>query len=226
MAFWIWLIVFLLIVICLSLYFKAEVILEVREEELFQGMSLQINSRFYKLNRQYDYTDPKFRLLESILISAIEHRKSDNGQQIASPGMQKVFRQLFKGFPVRRLFELSRENSRILNNVLRHTIVDNLEWISTVGSKDALYTALSIGMCWTLKGILIGVLSSRCSLRHLLVDVRPDFANPVFLSRFTCILKMRMVHIIIIEIYAIVKKSQVVHKWIHRKNSRAIPLKD
>jgi hypothetical protein len=206
MAFWIWVIGFVLIIICLSLYIKAEIILEVREDEFFQGMSLQINSRFYKVDRQYDYTDPKLRLLESILVSAIEHRKSDTDQQIMSPGMQEVFRQLFKGFPVRSFFELSRANSHILKNVLRYTIVEKLEWISTVGSKDAFYTALSTGMCWTLKGILIGALSSRCSLRRLLVDVRPDFANPAFLSRFSCILKMRMVHIIIIEIYAIAKK--------------------
>lgn len=208
MAFWIWIIGFLLIAICLSLYIKAEIILKVREDESYQGISLQINSRFYKVNRQYDYTDPKLRLLESILISAIEHHKSksDTVRQTAPPGIQEVIMQAFKGFPVRSIFELSRGNFYILNTALRYMIVDRLEWISTVGSKDALYTALSTGMCWTLKGILIGVLSSRCSLRHLLVDVRPDFANPVFLSSFTCILKMRLVHIMIIEIYAIVIK--------------------
>jgi hypothetical protein len=206
MAFWILVIMFLLIIISLSLYVKAEIILTVREDEFFQGILLRINSRFYKLNRQYDYTDPKLRLLESILISAALHRKSDAGQKTASPGIHDVFIQAFKGFPVGSLFELSKGNTRVIKTILRYTIVENLEWKSTVGSKDALFTALSTGMCWTLKGILIGTLSSRCSLRHLSMDVKPDFVNPAFLSNFRCILKIRLVHIIIIEIYAIVIK--------------------
>jgi hypothetical protein len=205
MAFWIWVFVFLLITICLSLYVKAEIILKVKEDESYQGMSMQIHSRFYNVNRQYDYTDPKLRLLESILIYAIQDQKADATHQNASPRIKEIM-QACKGFPVRSLFELCRGNSDIINMLLRHTIVEKLEWISTVGSKDALFTALSTGLCWTLKGLLIGLLSSRCSLRQLLLDVRPDFANPAFLSSFRCILKMRLVHIIIIEIYAIVKK--------------------
>ncbi len=206
MAIWIWVMGFLLITIGLSLYIKAEITLKVREDESFQGVSLQINSRFYKVTRQYDYTDPKLRLLESILISAIEHHQSDSIQKTASAGTQEVIMQAFKGFPIRSLFELCTGNSRMFIIVLRYTVVEKLEWISTVGSKDALYTALSTGMCWTIKGIVIGALSSRCSLRHLCLDVRPDFVNPAFLSSFTCILKMRLVHIMIIEIYAIVIK--------------------
>jgi hypothetical protein len=206
MAFWILVIVFLLIIICLSLYIKAEIILQVSEDEYFQGISLRINSRFYKANRQYDYTDPKLRLLESILISAVQNRNSDTGRQIASPGIHDVFIQALKGFPVRSLFELSRGNYGIIKKILRYTIVEDLEWKSTVGSKDALFTALITGMCWSLKGILIGILSSRCSLRHLSMDVKPDFVNPAFLSNFRCILKIRLVHIMIIEIYAIVIK--------------------
>lgn len=203
MAFWIWVFVFLLITFCLSLYIKAEIFVKVREDDSYQGISLQINSRFYKVNHQYDYTDPKLRLLESILVSAFEHRQSDT---VKPTDTHEVIMQAFKGIPIRSLFRFCSGNYHMIIMVLRYIVVEKLEWISTVGSKDALYTALSTGMCWTLKGILIGALSSRCSLKHLWLDVRPDFANPAFLSSFTCILKMRLVHIMIIVIYAIVIK--------------------
>jgi hypothetical protein len=90
--------------------------------------------------------------------------------------------------------------------MLQNIIVEKLEWISIVGSKDALYTALGTGMCWTLKGIVISAIGSQCSLRHILLDVKPDFTNQGFSSNFKCILKIRLVNIIRIETHAIAIK--------------------
>ncbi|MDD4801405.1 MAG: DUF2953 domain-containing protein [Syntrophomonas sp.] len=206
MTFWVLAICILLMALVLSLYVKAEIILKVREDEIFQGISLQVNSRLYKADRNYDYTDSNLRLLESILISAVWQNKTNKNKPSASPDLLEVLWQASKGFPIRSLFELCRGNSDLIIMTLRYIVVEKLDWISTVGSKDALHTALGTGMCWTLKGIIIGILSSRCSLAGLRLDVKADFDNPSFLSSFTCILKMRLVHIIIIEIYAIIIK--------------------
>jgi len=206
MAFWIWILISLFIIIFLSLYIKAKVMVRIREDKSFQGISLEINSRFYKTKRQYDYTDPNFRLIESILISAIEDRKDNTKIQTACSGNYEEFLGILRGFPIKSMARISMENYQTLSTVLKYTVVEKLEWISTVGSKDALITALSTGVCWAFKGTLIGVLSSKCRLRHINLDVKPDFTTPAFLSTFTCILKIRMVHIIIIETHAIAIK--------------------
>jgi len=206
MAFWIWILISLFIIIFLSSYIKARVIIKIQEDKSYQGISLEITSRFYKTKRQYDYTDPNFRLIESILISAIGDRMDNTKAQNTSSNDCEDFRRLMRDFPVKALLRLSAESYKTFNNVLKHTVVEKIEWISTVGSKDALMTALSTGVCWAFKGTLIGVLSSKCRLGHINLDVKPDFTTPAFLSTFTCILKIRMVHIIIIETHAIVIK--------------------
>jgi len=205
MAFWIWASVCLLIAVLLFLYVKAEILCEVQEDDSFQGITLQIKSRFYKINHQYDYTCKHLRLLESFIVSTIEERLNYDRQTDSSSSSRALI-DLLKGFPIHTIFELSRSDIFLCRSALRYTVVDKLEWISTVGSKDALYTALSTGLCWTIKGIAIGALSSQCRLRNIVLDVKPNFVTPAFFSSFTCILKIRMVHIITIVIYAIVIK--------------------
>jgi len=205
MALWISASICLLIAVLLFLYVKAEIICKVHEDESYKGISLQINSRFYKINHQYDYTTKHLRLLESFIVTTIEERLVHD-RQIDASGSAQALIDLLKGFPIRTIFELSRSDIAMCRVALRYTVVDKLEWISTVGSRDALYTALSTGLCWTIKGIAIGALSSQCSLRNIVLEVNPDFVTPAFFSSFTCILKMRMVHIIIIVIDAIVIK--------------------
>jgi len=174
----------------------------VREDESCQGLQVKIHSLFYKMNRCYNYTDPNLRLLESILIAAIERRPTERQTPTVSADKIEAFMQSLKGFPLRNIGRLTVENRDILAIVLRYIIVDELEWISTVGSRDALHTALCTGLCWAFKGSIIGVLSSQCKLGKIMLDVRPDFSTPHFLSNFRCILKMRTVHIIFIEAYA------------------------
>jgi hypothetical protein len=205
MAFLIWTSVFLLNIILLLVYVKTEIIFKIHEDESSQGISLQIKSLFYKANHQYDYTSKYLNLLESFLVTTIEEHLADDVKAKSSYSSQALI-DFLKGFPIRTIFELSRSDIILSRTAMRYTVIDKLEWISTVGSRDALYTALSTGLCWTLKGIAISALSSQCRLKNISLDVKPDFVNPAFFSRFSCILKMRMVHIISIVIYAIVIK--------------------
>ncbi len=205
MAVWIWGIVLLLIIFCLSLYIKVDVAISIREEDALQGVSLKIHSRFYKMNRQYNYTDQKLHLIESFLIS--HFYKSQDPPQTTDITLHDdmEYPSILKG-PIRNFVKFSMKNKKILGSVLSFLIVDRLEWKSVVGSQDAFYTALETGACWAFKGVIIGVLSSRCRLGRLMLDVKPDFITPALLSNITCILKMRTVHIIIIEISIIAIK--------------------
>jgi len=195
MTLWLGGIILFLVISFLLLYIKAEIIIVIREDESCQGFQVQIHSLFYQINRCYNYTDPQLRLLESILLVAIEKRQTDHQTPTISSDKAEDFIQRLKGFPSRNIGRLTMENRDIFVIVLRYIIVEELEWVSTVGSQDALHTALNTGLCWALKGSIMGVL-----------NVKPDFSNPHFLSNFRCILKMRTVHIIIVEAYASVIK--------------------
>jgi len=206
MAVWIWGIVLLLIIFCLSLYIKVTVTVIIREDESFQGVSFKIHSRFYKLKRQFDFTDPHLRLIESILLSAISKIDIPPRNPTTFLPEDEEYLSIFRGHPIKYIALRALEDGKVLNFGLKYLIVDNLEWKSVVGTQDALHTALGTGACWALKGAIIGVLSSRCRLGRLVLDVRPDFMTPAFFSRLTCILKIRTVHIIIIEVFIIATK--------------------
>jgi hypothetical protein len=143
-------------------------------------------------------------LIESFLISHFYEGQA-HPQTTDITSHDEEYPHLLKG-PIRNFVKFSIKESKILASVLKFLIVDNLEWKSVIGSQDALYTALETGACWAFKGIIIGAMSSRCRLGRLVLDVKPDFITPAFLSNLTCILKIRTVHIIIIEIAIIAIK--------------------
>lgn len=211
MTVWIWGTIFLLTGFGLSIYIKSEIIINMREDGLFQGLNLKIRSCFYKINNQYDYTDPGLRLWESILIAGLFKGPNHLNTPNEAPLGYYEYLSFLKGSPLKDWDSLSSK-LKILALVLRFAIVERLEWKSTVGSRDALHTALAAGAGWALQGVIIGMLSNKCRLQRVEMDVRPDFTNPAFFSRLSCILKLRMVHIMIIELYVLVLK---VRWWIN-----------
>lgn len=206
MVLWIWVIAFLFNIFCLSLYVKVDVDITIREDESFQGVNLRLHSLFYKFSKQYDYTDPHLRLIESVLLEAFRNIKIPPHNPATILPENKKYLSFFRGHPIKYIALRALEDGQVMNFSLKYLLVDRLEWKSVVGCKDALHTALGTGACWALKGTVIGVLSSKCKLSRLVLDVKPDFMTPAFFSRITCILKMRTVHIIIIEMFILAKK--------------------
>jgi hypothetical protein len=84
--------------------------------------------------------------------------------------------------------------------------MEKVEWKTTVGINDAMYTAIITGLFWSIKGVIISIASRKSRLQNLTIDVQPDFSRTAITSRLICILKMRIVHIIIINTYAFVLK--------------------
>ncbi len=189
MIFWVWaIIVILLIVVLLSLKIKIEIIIIVHEDELDQGLQLKIHAFMYNSQHNYEYTDPRLRLWESLLIDVMNNRTHQEEQG----WLQKI----------RAIRKHSLENRTIFDLASQYIFIDELEWTTQVGSQDALYTAMGTGWCWALQGTIIAWLSNHFKLGKVKIDVKPNFTVPAFLSNCRCILKIRMVHIIIIKAYA------------------------
>ncbi len=201
--------------ILLSLvYVKADLQIELYEKDHTQGIILHIQLPFYKYHQSYDYSDPKLNLLEAVLADRINSRvRVKLGFNLAS--LKLIFRKLSQSY---HISNYERANSHVLKLAANFTIVKDLQWRTTVGGSDAMYTALHTGYFWALKGWLVALVSCYSSLEHLELAVTPDFVKKIFLSNFTCILKMRIVHIIYIGIYILVWK---VRWWINGITARA-----
>jgi len=210
---------FLLILYLVQLSFSFKV------DILHNGYRLVIETFFMKQKKQYNL---KFSL--SNLLTVINQ---ENNKDNTNPGesLKGLFSKL----------ELIPEYFSLLNRVLRYMVVKRVDWRTSLGLDDAMNTALSSGGLWALKGIIISVLSSKSSIEDLILDVQPDYANIGLGSRFECIFKLRLVHIIIIGIYLLsflIKRNIKllsnrlinnggIFKWIrNKKSSSSILLKD
>lgn len=193
--------VLLLAILFLCLHIKAEISIVLRDDRDWQGIVLKITSRFYKMDHSYECTDPHLNLLEVILFSAYEARRRYLAMEKMSrsdPGMSS---KIFLPRVIRSLLKRRR-----LIALLNFTTFDKLEWVSIVGGNDAHDAAIRSGVLWGIKGSMLGWLKTHSKIDNSKVFVRPNFSNPDYKSSFKCILKMRLVHIIIIGSFVIALK--------------------
>ena len=98
--------------------------------------------------------------------------------------------------------ESIKDQLKILRLILGSILVKKLEWNSIIGFENAMYTAIGAGSLWAIKGNLLSFLSSVTHLEACFVHVQPDFSTSTLSSQICCILKLRIVHIILIVVYA------------------------
>ncbi len=174
---------------------------ELKEDETLKTFFFECSCIWFRTHRRWDYNYPEGGFLEAFLFKGLDNYVMSEPKQIPS------LRQIIEYYPAlkNRLLYLNLY-LRLYQKTLKFLKISDLEWDSTIGGYDAMQTALASGILWAAKGMGIAILSRLCRLESLFVNVRPDFASPVFNSRFSCILKMRMAHYIIIVIYFIVLK--------------------
>lgn len=83
---------------------------------------------------------------------------------------------------------------------LQHARVKEFIWISHIGLEDAAQTGYFTGSLWAFKGFCLAFLANKNRLTNFQVNIYPDFEKNVFSSRLSCILRIRIVHIIHISI--------------------------
>ncbi|MGI5922266.1 MAG: DUF2953 domain-containing protein [Syntrophomonadaceae bacterium] len=176
------LLILLAIIIILHSYYKVQVIVNLASQKSEQVLAIEIIPPRFRPRRQYHYS--RQDLIDIVQKSLV-----------------------FKLDPTRRVFGfIIRTKYPVHRLVSRYTIMEKIDWKTRVGVNDAMYTGITTGLIWALKGIVVSMAGHRSRLQSLSIDVQPDFAQAVVNSRLICILKIRIVHIIIIFSYAFALK--------------------
>ncbi|MGG0719791.1 DUF2953 domain-containing protein [Robertmurraya massiliosenegalensis] len=85
----------------------------------------------------------------------------------------------------------------IIRSFLKKVTMANLEWRTTIGISDAAYTGMLTGVFWTVKGSLVGLLTSLLKVKTLPnLMVTPDFNRTVNETSFRCMIHFRIGHAI------------------------------
>ena len=95
------------------------------------------------------------------------------------------------------------QSLKIISVFLKHLYIQEFKWYTTIGTGDAMYTALSSGSMWAIKGIIISGLTCLSTAQTVMVNVEPDFDDQRVYSDLSCIFKLRMAHIMLIVIHII-----------------------
>jgi len=192
----------------LLVYRKYSIEIELQETSQFQGVQLRARLPLYTFEQIYDYSDPRLNLLESMLLDRLD--KGFSGKVAFDWGVLRRF--LISVSRIKLFSNWERQSIFILKKILAFTVIEKLQWESTVGGRDAMFTALDAGIFWAVKGMIVAYISHISELEQVKLAVQPDFQKPIFFSKINCILKMRIVHIITIAIYILVWK---VRWWVN-----------
>lgn len=198
----------------LCMYRNYWIEIELQENQQYQGIQLRARLPLYSFEQIYDYSDPKLNLLEALLLDRLD--KGFNGQIAFDLGVLKRFIKSISKIRMASAWE--KQIYVLFMKLLHYTVIEKLQWESSVGGRDAMAAALHSGFFWACKGTVVAFISYHGRLEQVQLAVKPDFQNRIFFSRLHCILKIRIVHIISIGVYIIVLK---VRWWMNGYTARS-----
>lgn len=86
---------------------------------------------------------------------------------------------------------------KIVKKFMSHISIEKLEWNSSLGLGDAAQTGVAIGVLWSLKGGIVGLLSQYMQLKSQpVLTVNPHFQEILTHTSLTCIFSFRIGHAI------------------------------
>jgi len=190
----------ILLIILLIVLFLGILPVEVRffYQGWSKGHSLLIRLEFFEgrvgfgkkfsLEQSGDYGRPSLALLEETKIGTPWQRFFS--ERFSFP---RTLRDLLRAYPhFRKLFSY-------LKGFLERASCRMLHWETKVGFQDDALTGIAVGLTWAGKGAVLGYLfrSMRIEQKNVRVNVIPSFGKSCLTSRFHCIFKTRLGHIIV-----------------------------
>ncbi len=164
---------------------------------IFVILNINVQANFHAL---YDSRDGQLRVQLTVM------GRFQSQQTYTAGGMQFIMSRLFAPQTPQQSSSIRMpigQSMKIISIFLKHLLVRELSWYTVIGTGDAMYTALSTGSMWAVKGILLSYFTSLSTAKKIRVNIQPDFDSQRIYSDLTCIFKLRLVHIMLIAIYII-----------------------
>src|SRR5690606_24955674 len=106
-------------------------------------------------------------------------------------------------------YEILRESVEVVKELkswfiklLAKVELSNWLWQSHVGTGDAMSAAMSCGLLWSAKGLLIGTISRYVKVMNPpIVGIQPHFQHKVFLTEWSCNVKLKLGSLIVTSVY-------------------------
>lgn len=83
-------------------------------------------------------------------------------------------------------------------------IIKKLDISITIGTDNAHHTAVLIGLCWSVVGLLTSYIHNKLNLVEKTVNIKPDYMGKKLKVDLFCILSVRIGHIIIVGLISLI----------------------
>ena len=90
---------------------------------------------------------------------------------------------------------------KLINYIWDKSVFKQINWSTKIGFTDAALVGIVYGTVWGFKSILISLILRSKEIKSIDIDVIPIFNENQLDIRFNCIIKIRMVYIIIVWIW-------------------------
>lgn len=147
--------------------------------------------KIFKYNLNYDFKD-KFSFIDEVN----ETKNDENNSYKAE--FDKLLNNICK----------LNNYKPIIYYIFDKIKVNRIIWHTQIGLQDAALTAYITGLLWSIKSIITSFLSTRTYTKNIDIDILPKYNNKEFEIYFNCIIRIKLVNIII----AGIKKSKIIKK--------------
>lgn len=90
---------------------------------------------------------------------------------------------------------------KFIDYIWDRLVIERVDWETEIGFEDAVLTVLVYGLVWQIKSILMVFVLSDKEINKINIDVITLFNENEFNTKFNCIIKIRIVYIIIVWIW-------------------------
>ncbi|MHA7962943.1 DUF2953 domain-containing protein [Paenibacillus sp. CAU 1782] len=151
------------------------------------------------------FTGKSLQLKEHISTSSAG--QSDSHKQNDEIDAERVVRMIDKW---KQLLEMTRDFTGVVKHALERVDVHRWQWSTSVGTGDAMWTAMATGLVWSIKTSAIGLLSQVVRLKsHPELKVDPVYDRPAFTTEWSCIAQIRFGYAILAGLQLFIRMK----KW-------------
>ncbi|WP_165861214.1 DUF2953 domain-containing protein [Paenibacillus paeoniae] len=109
----------------------------------------------------------------------------------------------------KHILHLTRDLKGWVRDTLTRVDLTDWRWSTTVGTGDAMWTAMATGAVWSVKTGIIGLLSQMVHVKNgPIMEVNPDFQRSSFKTEWSCVAQIRFGYAILaaLQLLARMKK--------------------
>lgn len=120
---------------------------------------------------------------------------------------EKVFNDIDK---FKQILQVTRDLKGWVRLTLTKVRLDEWNWTTSVGTGDAMWTAMATGLVWSVKTSIIGVLSQMVKLKaEPNMNVQPNYQRSAFTTEWSCIAQIRFGYAILAGLQLLVRMKKM-----------------